>query len=235
MAEVLPKTLETILVVDDVDLVLELVVEVLKTAKFNVLQARTGSEALEVAAHHPGKIDLLLSDVQMPGMTGPQLGETLKQLRPEIHVMFMSAFTGGNLLVLNYGWSFIEKPFVSKKLLEMVNDVLHSPNKSQSTHGYDTRKDTDPYKKIEAGQTPPAHGKAVKLNEKPSPPPLPPLTTTFALEDSCSKRNRAGARIIQGPVLNCIIFPQVQNLHVPFKLNFVQRLCHALFSKPANA
>ena len=73
--------------------------------------------------------------------------------------MFMSSFTGGNLLVLNYGWSFIEKPFVTAKLVEMVNDVLHSPDKSQSKSGYDTRKDTDPNKKIEAGQTPPADAK----------------------------------------------------------------------------
>jgi len=58
---------------------------------------------LELAAKYDGRIDLLLSDVQMPGMTGPDLGETLKQSRPEIHVMFMSGFTGGNLLVLNYG------------------------------------------------------------------------------------------------------------------------------------
>jgi hypothetical protein len=69
--------------------------------------------------------------------------------------MLMSGFPGGNLLVLNYGWSFIEKAFVTTKLLEMVNDVLHTPNKAQSTHEYDTRKDTDPNKVVEAGQTPP--------------------------------------------------------------------------------
>src|SRR5580704_167323 len=136
------KLLETILVVDDLELVRHLVVEVLKNAKFNVLQANSGAEALELAARHDGTIDLLLSDVQMPGMTGPALGDALKKLRPEIHVMFMSSFTGGNLLVLNYGWSFIEKPFVPVKLLQMVHDVLHSADKSQSSHEYDTRKDT---------------------------------------------------------------------------------------------
>jgi two-component system cell cycle sensor histidine kinase/response regulator CckA len=148
-------TKETILVVDDSDLVLGLVVSILETAKFNVLQADGGFHAIELAKNHIGKIDLLLSDVQMPNMTGPSLGDELKKDRPDMHVMFMSAFSGGNLLVLNYGWSFIEKPFVSKKLLEMVNDVLHSPNKAQSTRHFDTRKDTDPNRKIEAGQTPP--------------------------------------------------------------------------------
>jgi len=152
-------TKETILVVDDTDVVLKLAVTVLKGDNYRVLQANSGANAIELANNYAGKIDLLLSDVQMPGLSGPRLGDELKKSRPDIHVMFMSGFTGGDLLVLNYGWSFIEKPFVSQKLLEMVNDVLHSPDKSQSTHEYDTRKDTDPNKKVEAGQTPPLDGK----------------------------------------------------------------------------
>jgi two-component system cell cycle sensor histidine kinase/response regulator CckA len=155
MAELLEQKLETILVVDDVDLVLNLVVLILQSADYNVLQASNGDLALKLAAEYPGRIDLLLSDVQMPNMTGPKLGNEIKKTRPDMHVMLMSAFVGGNLLVLNYGWNFIEKPFVSAKLLEMVNDVLHTPNKSQSTHQFDARKDTDPNKKVEAGQTPP--------------------------------------------------------------------------------
>jgi hypothetical protein len=66
-------------------------------------------------------------------------------------MMFMSGFTGGNLLVLNYGWAFIEKPFVPLKLLEMVDVVLHTPDKSQGSRQYDTRGDTG---KPEQGQTP---------------------------------------------------------------------------------
>ncbi len=140
MAESLVKKLETILVVDDTAMVLKVVVAILKTANFVVLEANSGAHALELAAKYDGRIDLLLSDVQMPGMTGPDLGETLKQSRPEIHVMFMSGFTGGNLLVLNYGWAFIEKPFVTEKLLEMINVVLHTPDKSQGSSQYNTRK-----------------------------------------------------------------------------------------------
>ena len=135
---------ETILVVDDLEMVLEVVVEVLTHAHFNVLKASSGAEALKLAADYPGRIDLLLSDVKMPGMSGPSLGTALKLARPDLHIMFMSGFAGGDLLVLNYGWAFIEKPFVTTKLLEMVNDVLHTPNKSQGTHQYDTRKDVDP-------------------------------------------------------------------------------------------
>jgi DNA-binding NtrC family response regulator len=135
------EALETILVVDDTENVLNLVVEILETANFHVLHANSGVEAVTRAAGYSGKIDLLLSDVQMPEMSGPQLGDALKRARPDMHVMFMSGFTGGDLLVLNYGWAFIDKPFVSKQLVEMVNAVLHSPNKSQGNHSFDTRWD----------------------------------------------------------------------------------------------
>ena len=75
----------------------------------------------------------------MPEMSGPELGELLKKTRPEVHVMLMSGFSG-DLLVLNYGWAFIEKPFLSKKLVEMVMEVLHTPDKSQGSKQFNTRK-----------------------------------------------------------------------------------------------
>jgi DNA-binding NtrC family response regulator len=89
-----------------------------------------------------GRIDLLLSDLDMPLMSGPDLGEALKKTRPDLHVMLMSGGSNGNLLVLNYGWAFIQKPFVAAKLVQMVTNVLHSPDRSQ--HGgqeFDSRKD----------------------------------------------------------------------------------------------
>lgn len=70
-------------------------------------------------------------DQVMPRMSGPDLGQSLKNTRPDIHVMLMSGGGDGNLLVFNYGWVFIQKPFVPKKLVEMVKDVLHSPDRSQ--------------------------------------------------------------------------------------------------------
>src|SRR5579863_5571107 len=125
MARPLEK-LETILVVDDTLMILKVVVAILNNANFNVLEARSGEEAIKVATEHTGKIDLLLSDVQMPSMTGPELGQTLKKLRPDLRIMLMSGLTGGSLLVLNYGWAFLEKPFLADKLLEMIDVVLHS-------------------------------------------------------------------------------------------------------------
>ena len=134
--------LETILVVDDNELVLGAVVAILKRANFHVLSADNGANAIQLANETEGKIDLLLSDVDMPLMSGPDLGEALKKVRPNMHVMLMSGGANGNLLVLNYGWAFIQKPFVSTKLVQMVWRVLHSPDRSQvGGQEFDSRKD----------------------------------------------------------------------------------------------
>jgi two-component system cell cycle sensor histidine kinase/response regulator CckA len=135
-------TLETILVVDDNAAVLKTVVTLLERADFHVLTAENGTAAIELARRTERKIDLLLTDVEMPGMSGPDLGEALKKLRPQLHVMLMSGGANGNLLVLNYGWAYIQKPFVAVKLVEMVKDVLHVPDRSQpGGQEFDSRKD----------------------------------------------------------------------------------------------
>lgn len=140
MAELVVGTTETVLVVEYTDVLLNVIVAILEAANFHVLQANSGTDALKLAADYSGKIDLLLSDVNMPEMSGPELGDRLKRARPDTHVMFMSGFRGGDLLVLNYGWAFIDKPFVPKQLVEMVNAALHSDDKSQGNHKFDTRK-----------------------------------------------------------------------------------------------
>lgn len=121
------ETPETILVVDDNESVLKTVVAILERASFNVLSAVGGREALRVAEGTHGKIDLLLSDVEMPEMSGPDLGETLKKERLDMRVMLMSGAANTNLMVLNYVSGYIQKPFVPKKLVQSVEDVLHAP------------------------------------------------------------------------------------------------------------
>ena len=143
MPQSLKETLKTILVVDDDESVLELVVAILEQANFQVLAANSGPDALRVAEKTEGKIDLLLSDVDMPEMSGPDLGETLKKTRLDLRVMLMSGGADGNLLVLNYGWAFLQKPFVAMRLVQMVTNVLQSPNRAQpGGHGFDSRQDT---------------------------------------------------------------------------------------------
>ena len=143
MPRSLKGTLGTILVVDDDEQVLKVVVGILEDANFRVLSADSGPDALKLAGKTNGKIDLLLSDVDMVPMSGPDLGETLKKTRLDLHVMLMSGGAKGSLLVLNYGWAFLQKPFVAVKLVQMVTDVLHSPDRSQpGGQEFDSRKDT---------------------------------------------------------------------------------------------
>ena len=87
MASPLKGKLETILVVDDNEVVLRTVVLILEHDNFRVLSAANGADAVKLAEESTEKIDLLLSDVDMPKMSGPDLGEKLKKIRPNIHVM----------------------------------------------------------------------------------------------------------------------------------------------------
>jgi two-component system cell cycle sensor histidine kinase/response regulator CckA len=141
--DILTLKLETILVVDNNDVILNVVVQLLERANFQVLSAGDGPDAIEVAKETKGRIDLLLSDVDMPLMSGPDLGLALKKARPDLRVMLMSGGQDGNLLVLNYGWAFIQKPFVAARLVQMIIEVLRSPDRSQrSGQEFDTRKET---------------------------------------------------------------------------------------------
>jgi CheY-like chemotaxis protein len=142
MSSPIKGTLETILVVDDNEVILQAVVGILKHANFNVLSAANGPAAMRLAAESDMWIHLLLSDVDMPEMSGPDLGQKLKKTRPDIRIMLMSGGNNGNLLVLNYGWAYIQKPFLSARLVDMITAVLHSPDRSQAGgQEFDTRKD----------------------------------------------------------------------------------------------
>ena len=136
---------ETILVVDDDEMLRTFVVDVLERAKFHVLSADSGPSAVVLSRNTMGSIDLLLTDWDMPEMSGIALGETLKAARPDIHVMQMSGGAHDTMMVLNYGWAFLQKPFVAPKLVEMITDVLNTPNRSQpGGASFDSRLDTNP-------------------------------------------------------------------------------------------
>jgi len=130
---------KTILIVEDSAPLLHFVRLILERAGFTVLPAPSAHEAARLA-EPPQKIDLLLSDVMMPEITGPDLATKLKQSRPEMKVILMSGFVGGELLVLNHGWHFIQKPFVANELVARVNAVLYGEMRDQGTDHFDTRK-----------------------------------------------------------------------------------------------
>src|SRR5690242_3733246 len=130
---------KTILVVEDNTALLALVQTILKEAGFTVLIAANADDAAGFA-RHPSTIDLLLSDVMMPDGTGPDLALKLKRSWPEMRVILMAGYPGGEILVLNYGWHFIRKPFVPVQLVAMINEVFKSDTRDQGTDRFDTRK-----------------------------------------------------------------------------------------------
>src|SRR5450432_3857846 len=109
MPDSLAASLGTILVVDDVQVVRKAVASTLRRANFHVLSACSGVKAIRLAKEAGGMIDLLLCSIQMHRMSGLALGEILKGTRPDLQVMLMMGGSNGDLLVLNHGWTMIEK------------------------------------------------------------------------------------------------------------------------------
>jgi len=116
----------TVLVADDETMLQKMLCEVLAAHGFHVLSADNGKEALDAAAQYSDSIDLLISDVQMPVMTGPDLARQLQILRPELKVMLISAYPLGEL-VLDRGWRFVQKPFLPNALLQEIGNMLDEP------------------------------------------------------------------------------------------------------------
>ena len=135
------ETLETILLVEGHSVLLKLVKQILEDANFTVIPATNAKQAIRLEAEFPGTIDLLLSDVRMTGTSGPALAKRLKERRPQMRVVLMSGYPGGALLVLNYGWHYIEKPFVASVLVSKIKDVLRGETREQSIDRFDTLKD----------------------------------------------------------------------------------------------
>jgi CheY-like chemotaxis protein len=118
---------ETVLLVEDLDSVRALSEAVLARRGYRVLAASSGEEALRLAEGHPGTIHLLVTDVVMPRMTGPELSTRLAALRPGIKVLFMSGYTDGAIVehgLLPPGSEFLQKPATPDALLEKVRKLL---------------------------------------------------------------------------------------------------------------
>ena len=115
-----------VLLAEDEPIVRSLVRTVLVEAGYHVLDAANGEKALEIADQHKRNIDLLLSDVVMPEMSGVELAKALKSKRPEIRIILTSAYPQGTL-IMDSDWHFIAKPFFPQRLLEEVRKVLSIP------------------------------------------------------------------------------------------------------------
>ena len=118
---------ETVLVVEDEIALREATRRMLARNGYQVITAANGRDAVAVAASHPGGIDLLVTDVIMPQMSGKEAADRLRELYPSVKVLFMSGYTEGLLRdhgVLEAGINLIEKPFTEESLLAKLREVI---------------------------------------------------------------------------------------------------------------
>lgn len=127
---------ETILLVEDDASVRQLTSAILTSRGYTVLTASGGAEALECAASFSGRIDLLITDVVMPGINGRELADRLKLLRPEAKVLFMSGYTADVIVnrgVIDFAASFLAKPFNHEVLSAKVREILGGRRKRKAS------------------------------------------------------------------------------------------------------
>ncbi len=120
---------QTVLIVEDEPAMREVTGRILSRRGYHVIAAATGQEAIELAASHPGDIDVLLTDVVMPRKLGKEAAERIRTLRPGVKVLFMSGYAQGVLDsqgVLDAGVNLIEKPFTEARLLARLGQIVAS-------------------------------------------------------------------------------------------------------------
>jgi len=126
---------ETILVVEDDPAVRPLVLGVLRSNGYRVLEASRGEEAVAACEQFEGPVHLLLTDVIMPGMSGRELAERLLALHPVMKVLYVSGYTDGGIVhhgVLHADAAFLQKPFTADALARKVREVLDAvPNRQE--------------------------------------------------------------------------------------------------------
>jgi CheY-like chemotaxis protein len=129
---------ETVLLVEDADALRKLARSFLVDHGFEVITASNGEEAVEVARNHSGRIDLLLTDVVMPGMNGRLLADRLLSKRPGLKVVFISGYTDSFIAghgVLEPGTHLLHQPFTEDALIRKIREVLDANRQQVQPQG----------------------------------------------------------------------------------------------------
>jgi CheY-like chemotaxis protein len=127
LKEIIERGSETILLVEDEESVRVLSRTLLERDGYRVLEAANPLEALATISEHPEPIDLLLTDVMMPGASGPELFRRLTAIRPETRVLYISGYADQAIVnrgILEAGAPFLQKPFSAAALARKVREVL---------------------------------------------------------------------------------------------------------------
>jgi two-component system, cell cycle sensor histidine kinase and response regulator CckA len=106
----------------------------LKQGGYDLLVVEDGQQALQKSEEHKGRIDILVADIQMPGMTGADLAGEIRRTRQDLRIILLSPSVQG-LLVLDSTWHFLQKPFLPKALLERIVDVIKKPPAPNTDRG----------------------------------------------------------------------------------------------------
>jgi len=128
----------TILLAEDNDNLRDLLHRVLEGDGFSVLPAADGAEALRLCQQHNGTIDLMVTDIVMPGLNGLQLSEQLRAAHPEMKFLFITGFADEFpelRALIKYGATILEKPFLPSELLRKVEDTLTQEKTATGTEG----------------------------------------------------------------------------------------------------
>ena len=123
----------TVLLIEDEDIVRELTSVLLEERGYVVLEAIGGEEAIILGREHEEPIDLLITDVVMPTMSGKEVAEQLRKIHPEMNVLFMSGYTDEAIVqrgVIDSDIAFIQKPFSERTLTQKVRDVLDAKTRN---------------------------------------------------------------------------------------------------------
>ncbi len=129
---VAPAGNETVLLVEDEESVRRLLKHVLEKRGYRVLEARDGREALDIFEQRGNDIHLVLTDMVMPGMNGRELGESIRRIRPDARIIYMSGYTDDVLVrtgAIGPGISFLQKPLRPEVLAAKVREALDSPSR----------------------------------------------------------------------------------------------------------
>jgi CheY-like chemotaxis protein len=131
----MPRGAETILVAEDNDAVRGLAREVLTGCGYHVLEGASGPASLAIGKNYQGSIQLLMTDVVMPGMNGRELANQLLSRHPQMRILYMSGYADDAIVhhgVLDAGTNFIQKPFSPDALARKVRLILDEPPRSDA-------------------------------------------------------------------------------------------------------